>query len=233
MVIVVSVESDIAAGKTTFINTMILRPHDVNSNFIFMVVPEPVDQWKKIMIGDVDILTEFYKNMKETALPFQLVALLTRKLLFDQKMKEAKETETSTGKTVILITERTIHSDRHIFAKMLHDDEFINDAGIVAYNMWNDEFSKGANVDKILYFTTPPEVCYQRVRSRNRPGEEGITLEYLKKCQEAHDSFYEEVISKSDHIMFDTSNILTNTTEYDEMVNTVIEYFTKSTIEST
>lgn len=232
MVLVVSVEADIAGGKSTIINEIITRKQDENSNVIFILVQEPVDKWKKIMVGNKDILTEFYDNMKETALPFQLIALLTRKTLFEQKMKEAKEIETSSGKTVILVTERTINSDRHIFAKMLHKAGFISESGIVAYNLWNDNFSGGFHVDKILYLTTPPEICYQRVLSRDRPGEEGITLDYLKKCQEAHDSFYKDVISKHDHMVIDTSDILTGTPEYDDLVNSVIEYFSRPVVES-
>lgn len=222
MVLVVSIEASIAAGKSTIIEALFKR---MEGDIKFILIPEPVEEWGNIMIGDKDILTTFYENMKETALPFQLIALLTRKTIFDQKMKEAELIEKETGQKVILVTERTVHSDRHIFAKMLHESGFINDAGFIAYEMWNEIFCRDIKIHKVLYINTPPNICHERVAIRARSGEEGITLDYLTQCQNAHDRFYDEVISKGDHMSIDTSNILVGTSEYEELVDSVIEYF--------
>lgn len=219
MVKIISIEADIGAGKTTLINSLIER-HEGN----YILIPEPVDQWKTIMIGDQNILEAFYNDMVTVALPFQLIALITRRELFVKKMKEAEELEKTTGKEVYLISERTVHSDKYIFAKMLHKDGFISEPGIIAYNMWNDIFSKEAIIDKTIYINTPPEVCFERIKIRNRQGEDKITLEYLRECQKAHDDFYEEHISKNDHVVIDTSGILVGTIEYDNLLNSLIAY---------
>ena len=219
MVKIISIEADIGAGKTTLINSLIER-HEGN----YILIPEPVDQWKTIMIGDQNILEAFYNDMVTVALPFQLIALITRRELFVKKMKEAEELEKTTGKEVYLISERTVHSDKYIFAKMLYKDGFISEPGIIAYNMWNDIFSKEAIIDKTIYINTPPEVCFERIKIRNRQGEDKITLEYLRECQKAHDDFYEEHISKNDHVVIDTSGILVGTIEYDNLLNSLIAY---------
>lgn len=219
MVRVISLEASIGAGKTTIINKLMKRNQ---GNYI--LIPEPVEDWKNIMIGDQNILEAFYNDMKSVALPFQLIALITRRELFIKKIKEAEELEKQIGKEVILITERTVHSDRYIFANMLYKDGMISEAGIIAYNMWNDIFSKEAEINKTIYINVPPEVCYERVKIRNRKGEDKISLSYLRECQHAHNEFYKKHISKQDHIVIDTSGIIVGTVEYEELLNRLIEY---------
>ncbi len=176
------------------------------------------------MIGDQNILEAFYNDMATVALPFQLIALITRRELFIKKMKEAEELEKTLGREVYLITERTVHSDKFIFANMLHEDGFISEPGIIAYNMWNDIFSKEAIVNKTIYINTPPEVCFERIKIRNRQGEDKIKLEYLRECQAAHDKFYEEHISKNEHIVIETSGIIVGTPDYVKLIDDIILY---------
>lgn len=222
MVKLVSIEANISGGKTTLITAIMEK---VKDDELYMLIDEPVDDWKKILVDGKDILSCFYENMAEVALPFQLIALITRRKKIIEKIEEAKRRELLSGKEVILITERTVMSDRYIFATMLHESGFISKYGMVAYEMWNDEFSKESKTNKTVYLTTPPEVCFSRVKERNRDGEDGITLEYLQKCQGAHDRFYDEHIQHGDYMMFDTSNIIKGTSEFDSLVDNVIAYF--------
>lgn len=224
---VVSVDASIGCGKTTLINEIMKYNDNNTDNVHFQLVPEPVDLWMKTMVGDIDILSAFYKDTKSTALPFQLVALLTRKIRFDQEMANSIKFSEETGKRVIMITERTIHSDKHIFAKMLHKSNNINDAGIVAYNMWNDYYAKDSPVDKVIYINIPPEVCHERIKLRARPGEEVIPLKYLIDCQTAHDEFFDDVLSKMDCITIDTFRCLKDTDEYKQLIDDVIKFILK------
>lgn len=222
-----SFESNVGGGKSTLINKIMerVKSFEYPECERYILIDEPVDEWKTIMVDGQDILSHFYENMKEVSLPFQLIALLTRYRLFEKKIKEAKELSEKLGKTIIIITERTIHSDKHIFATMLHKDGFINNSGMKAYEMWNDEFSKTTNIDKIVYINTPPEICFERIKIRNRSGEESISLNYLKECQKAHDKFYEDIISKNSNMVIDTSKIINGTPEYEKLVDSVIDYF--------
>lgn len=218
---VIDIEAVIAAGKSTLIGALMEKVKGDNS---YILIPEPVDQWKDIKLGDKDILDAFYNDMSTVALPFQLIALLTRRELFLKKMKEAKNLAEETGKTVYLITERTIFSDKFIFADMLHRSGFISEAGILAYKLWNDVFAKELSVDKVIYINTPPDVCMQRIKTRNRDGEDKITLDYLIECQKAHDNFYEQFIKQKNHKIIDTSNIHINTDSYDNLILEILDY---------
>lgn len=219
---VVSCEANIGCGKTTLINEIMKKERP--SYIHLILVPEPVDLWMNIKVGDKDILSAFYANKKEVALPFQLIALITRKQRFDIEMEKAKQIVKETGKNVILITERTIHSDRHIFANMLHKSGDINEAGIVAYNLWNDNFVKDLHIDKTVYINTNPQTCHKRIIKRSRPGEDVIPLTYLEECQRTHDDFYSNVISKMDNMIIDTSDVEKDTKEYEKLVDDVYTY---------
>lgn len=223
---VISVDASIGAGKTTLINELMKRNIP---GVHFELASEPVDLWMNIKVGDDNILTAFYKDKKEVALPFQLIALLTRKQKFDEVMTRAKEIVETTNKTVYIITERTIHSDRYIFAKMLHQSGDINEAGIVAYGLWNDYFASESSISKTVYINISPDVCHQRISERARPGEDVIPLDYLKQCQKVHDEYYDEFLSKTDCLVLDNTLIPKDTTLYTEMVDDVVAFIVKPT----
>lgn len=263
MVRIVSIEANIGAGKSTFINKL---KELVGSNPRFMLIPEPVDKWLTIKGScGKNCLDIFYSDQKSNALPFQLIALLTRRNIILEMIEEAKKIEaklelekkneirellsqqTSEFETendefresknqklfelqnkrtdVILITERTVFSDKYIFASLHHDEGNINDLGMVAYNMWNDLFSSESKVNKILYIITPPKVCLERIKNRNREGEDKILIEYIEKVHNAHVNFFNEVISKKDHMIIDLEHHHYNDDEYLTLVKSVIEYF--------
>jgi hypothetical protein len=43
-----------------------------------------------------------------------------------------------------------------------------------------------------IYLDTDPEVCLQRIRDRNREGEQKMDLEWLNKCQKNHEEFFRQ-----------------------------------------
>src|SRR5207244_11300504 len=116
MVKIISIEANIGAGKTTFINKLFDTINNTQRKLI--LIPEPVDKWLEIKGKEgKSSLNMFYSNPKENALPFQLIALLTRRQIVITELKKAAELERE-GYEVILISERTIYSDYHIFASL-------------------------------------------------------------------------------------------------------------------
>ena len=91
----------------------------------------------------------------------------------------------------MIITERCLLTDKHIFAKMLFDDNKMEDVEYQIYNKWFNEFNKQVQLSNIVYIKTDPVKCYQRIKTRAREGEDGIPLEYLEKCDSYHDQFIE------------------------------------------
>jgi deoxyadenosine/deoxycytidine kinase len=88
-----------------------------------------------------------------------------------------------------IICERSLEADKHIFAKMLHDEGKIEDINYQIYQSFCKEFAREFGLDSIVYIDADAEVCKERVEKRSRQGEGGISLEYLQKCKKYHDEW--------------------------------------------
>lgn len=173
---ILSIEGNIGSGKTTL--TQLLKEElEKNDNFIF--ISEPVDIWMNIKDNNGEnILHKFYNDQKKYAFPFQIMAYFTRLFL----IKEARKNNPNK----IIITERSVHTDKNVFAKMLYDDNKIEDICYDIYTGWFDQFLEGIDIDKIVFVDTDPEICYRRILKRSREGEANISEEYLKNCDRYH-----------------------------------------------
>jgi ribonuclease HI len=70
---------------------------------------------------------------------------------------------------------------------MLYDDGKIGEVEFQIYMRWYSEFTKQIKVAQTLYIRADPDVCMERIRTRGRPGEEGISAAYLETCHKYHD----------------------------------------------
>ena len=171
----ISVEGNIGAGKSTLLESLKTK----FPGLIF--VDEPVEEWSTITDSNgVSILEKYYADQTRYAFSFQMMAFITRV----RRLREALEK--NPGK--VIVTERSVFTDREIFAKMLHDDGKIEDIEYTIYLKWFDELVGKVKVDKIIYVRVEPEECFKRVLHRNRQGE-SIPLEYLKGCHEYHEKW--------------------------------------------
>jgi deoxyadenosine/deoxycytidine kinase len=89
---------------------------------------------------------------------------------------------------VVLITERSIYTDREVFARMLYHAKKINFIEYSIYLKWFDALSD-IKIDAIIYIQTNPETCFSRVKQRNRQGENEIALSYLENCHVYHENW--------------------------------------------
>jgi deoxyadenosine/deoxycytidine kinase len=122
------------------------------------------------------------------------------------------------------VTERSVFTDREIFAKMLHDEGKIEDIEYTIYLKWFDELVGDIRVDGIIYVRVEAEVAHRQVVGRNRPGET-IPLDYLTMCHEYHERWLVpkmmlgdciKEVSLGDRLSFDIDHvkrILVNPTE--------------------
>lgn len=169
----ISIEGNIGSGKSTIIN--FLKSLN-NENIVF--VDEPVDEWLNIKSNNKNALELFYENQSKNAFWFQVLAYITR-------LRNLLETiEKNPNK--IIITERSIYTDKYVFAQMLFEEGHINDIEFQTYNYWFDTFEKQTRIDIVLYVNTNPEECMNRIHTRNRPEETKIPLEYLQNCHKKH-----------------------------------------------
>jgi len=91
------------------------------------------------------------------------------------------------NKYEIIITERSLYTDKHVFCQMLYDNDLIEDLEFTIYNKWFEEFNILQDI-QYIYLKTNPEVSYERVMKRSRTGEK-IPLSYLINCSDYHDKW--------------------------------------------
>lgn len=183
MPIIISVEGNIGSGKSTLVSKMKeVLPSLINNKIYFL--QEPVDEWEKIRdTNDQTIITKFYNNQEKYAFSFQMMAYISR-------LKILMETIDKVTSSSIIICERSVWTDKHIFAKMLYEEGKIDEINYVIYNKWFDFFMKKCSLDGIIYLNTDPDTCLERVIKRNRDGE-NIPIEYLEKCHNYHLNWFE------------------------------------------
>lgn len=172
-----SIEGNIGVGKTTFINMIKEASHEKH----IIYLEEPVNEWLSIKNKENKTILElFYEDQDSYAFSFQMMAYISRLALLKKTIKEHPD--------AIIITERSVYSDRHIFAKMLFDDKKIEDVNYQIYNKWFDHFVEDVPISKIIYLKCDPSIALSRVLKRNRQGET-IPLEYLEECHNYHEDW--------------------------------------------
>jgi deoxycitidine kinase len=72
---------------------------------------------------------------------------------------------------------------------MLHESGDISQEQFEIYNRWFDEFLGEVIMTGIIYLKTEPSVCFERCTTRARKGENVISLDYLTKCSDMHNTW--------------------------------------------
>ena len=181
MPIIFSIEGNIGSGKSTLVKKLknYLKQHYHNHYLIY--VQEPVNVWESIKDSSGNtILKKFYQDQEKYAFSFQMMAYVSR-------LSQIKKI-VDINPNAIIICERSVWTDKNVFAKMLYDDGKIEDVNYKIYNMWFDEFVSKYTLNGIFYVKTHPEKCAERVNIRNREGED-IPLTYLEKCHKYHENW--------------------------------------------
>jgi deoxyadenosine/deoxycytidine kinase len=214
-----TIEGNISSGKSTLIREIRNR---VGKEFV--IIDEPVKEWEAIKCDGKNILERFYEDQKEYAFAFQILALRTRFEKVRDTITQERLRAQRTGTNTVVLIERTVLTDYHVFAKMLFDAGHITDIEMMIYEGWYNMFSKQYRPHKSVYVRTEPCICHDRVKVRSRDGEDQITLDYLQKCHKQHEYFYDRVLKRADCLVVDNS-IDASTDEYSRTVDRVIEYF--------
>jgi deoxycitidine kinase len=180
------------AGKSTLMKNLMENTSKYN------FVDEPLALWSTLKNDDGKSLLETYYsgNLQSTfyflsklvfqdrfrwSFTFQMCALLSR----FSNIESSIISKSNNNQKNIFITERCLQTDYECFAKMLHSDGAINKLEFEIYKQYFDHLnSRSIKLNGIIFLKTDPEQCKERIQKRNRPGEESITLEYLKKLDE-------------------------------------------------
>lgn len=190
MAIHLYLEGNIGSGKSTFLN----RFNEYDTSNTKKIVLEPLEDYQCVTTenGDhIDMLQKLYeyfkkenKDKKDNVLyPFQLLSLICH---YDNTFRNKNAIED------VILYERSMFSVKNVFMKLYHDEQHIDDVQWKVYNYIYEQLTQNVHpISGIVYLTTPPNVCMDRLTTRNRTVENSITLEYLSKLHDYHIQMFE------------------------------------------
>lgn len=176
--IIISIEGNIGSGKSTLVKYL----KKVNKDWIFL--DEPVGEWEALKNeDDKSLLQCFYGDMSRWSYTFQNYAFITR---MRKLIKACKKRYT---KPTIIVTERSVYTDRHVFAEMLLKDGKMSQMEMDIYLNWFNLLLEFATIDHVVYLRTDSKKCLERIQKRAREGEDNITIDYLLSLEQQHDKW--------------------------------------------
>jgi len=204
---IISVEGNIASGKSTFLD--IIKEYNPNFN----IIPEPIHEWQNVMDPRATEGSSFASynsyNLFELAaqepskylFPFQLTTLNSHiKMLSSAKQFDG-----------VSVLERCYLTNSNVFTKQHHDNGVINDPEWAVYNLFlTDHIIKpyGKNpIDGFVYVKTDPEICFKRLQKRNRTEENKVGLDYLEKLHKLHEEWLNRMFQEGIKILTVDNNL--------------------------
>ena len=207
MIEIYSIDGNIGSGKSTIVELLKKRIQS-NEYIDFIFLEEPVNDWNDIKDKDGEtMLSKFYKDQDKYSFSFQMMAYISR----IHKLRECIS-KCNKNKKTIIITERSVYTDKNVFAKMLYDDKKIEEVNYKIYLKWFDEFLKEIPITGYIYVKTDPKICFERIKKRNRKGED-IPLKYLERCDLYHECWLTNV-----------DLLINGNDEYDKIINLEDKY---------
>jgi deoxyadenosine/deoxycytidine kinase len=209
-----SIEGNIGSGKSTLLENL-KKELSNNKNIIFM--KEPVDEWEEIKDASGNtMLQKFYEDQEKYSFPFQMMAYISRLNLL--------KTTVEKNPGAIIISERSLYTDKFVFAKMLYESGKIEDVNYQIYNKWFDAFVKDFPISGVIYVETDPEICHERISRRSRLGESNIPMDYLSSCHGYHATMLNrdfQKVSNRQLVLDGNTDIYENRNVLDEWIENI------------
>ena len=178
----IAIEGAVAVGKSTLLPKLhrVFQEKGIDLDLVL----EPVDKWVNWEGPNGqswNLLELMYQNTGKYAFRFQMAAAISKIQSLNDSSKPAK------------LVERTLRCQEKVFIPLLIKNGFLNDLdqSLLAnfFEMVCKSNSNSVVADVIIYLRTTPEIALTRVRSRNRQGEETVSLDYLTDLHEYYDNW--------------------------------------------
>lgn len=226
-----SIEGNIGSGKSTLLANL-ERHYKNTDNDSIIFLKEPVDEWATIRDENgITMLEKFYENQNKYSFAFQMMAYISRLSAIKSAIKSAIEKKRDEGegvlfnKKIIIITERSLFTDKMVFAQMLFDSGSMEHIQHQIYLKWFGTFVDEYPVSKIVYVKTTPSVCYDRISKRSRAGENQIPLEYLDQCDLYHEKMLSDPSFTKNQLILDGNiDIYENKIELNQWIQKIDEF---------
>ncbi len=175
------VEGNIGAGKSTFL-------HMLKQYLNVQIMLEPHEQWQNVGDGH-NLLDLFYKNPTRWAYSFQSYAFISRIMM--------QQAHARTNPYTAQVLERSVFSDRYCFAFNAYELGYMNPLEWRIYQEWFSWLVETylPQPDGFIYLRTDPTICYNRLKKRNRNEETAVSLDYIERLHQKHESW---LINKKD-----------------------------------
>ncbi|XP_051545877.1 deoxyguanosine kinase, mitochondrial isoform X2 [Myxocyprinus asiaticus] len=201
----VSIEGNIAVGKSTFARLL------QNAGQDWEVIAEPIRKWQNVdhttqsvhcpQQTTSNLLQMMYQNPKRWSYTFQTFSCMSR-LQTQLQPPPARLLESTC--TPVQVYERSVYSDRYIFALNMFELGCINSTEWAVYQDWHsflvEQFGHQIQLEGIIYLQASPQTCMERLGKRGRIEEQGIQFNYLEKLHTRHEDW---LINKTTKVHFE------------------------------
>jgi deoxyadenosine/deoxycytidine kinase len=150
-----------------------------------VTVTEPVDDWSDPIDEDGNgILQLYYMDKKKYGLLFQSTVLNSRvSQLFATRKKH--------GNDAIILSERSPASGG-IFAKQMVVEGSLTPLELKLHGKWLRDKEEIVPTTAIIYLRSTPNLCKERCDTRNRKGEDLISMDLLESLHDHHETYIDE-----------------------------------------
>ncbi|XP_029924347.1 deoxycytidine kinase [Myripristis murdjan] len=193
----ISIEGNIAAGKSTFVRLLQAASEE------WEVIPEPIGKWCNVQNDNEDVYQELSSSQKSGgnllqmlydkpsrwSYTFQSYASLSR----IRSQLQAPSMKLQGADEPVQFYERSVYSDRYVFASNLYESGELTETEWSVYQDWHTwllaQFESRIALHAIIYLRAEPQRCMQRLRQRGRDEEQGVPLEYLEQLHHKHEAW--------------------------------------------
>ncbi|XP_068012624.1 deoxyguanosine kinase, mitochondrial [Melanerpes formicivorus] len=186
-----ALEGNIAVGKSTFLRLL-------GATFPqWHLVTEPVTQWRKVpgsgtaeaAVGSTNLLQMMYQEPARWSYTFQTFSCISRmKMMLEPPPEQLPGTPCP-----VRVFERSVYSDRYVFAKNLSEAGHLQPLEWAIYQDWHEFLLRHLGthlaLHGFLYLRATPQRCLERLRRRARSEEGGIQLGYLQQLHAQHEQW--------------------------------------------
>ncbi|XP_060712271.1 deoxycytidine kinase 2-like isoform X2 [Hemiscyllium ocellatum] len=202
----ISVEGNIAVGKSTFAELL-----EQVASKQWEIVREPIAKWCNIPTSSNselsstqktagNLLQMLYQDPHRWSYTFQSYSCMSRIKVHLAPVSP----RLLSAEQPVQIFERSVYSDRYVFASNLYEIGWLNEIEWTVYQDWHtyllNQFGSRVALEGIIYLQASPEKCLERLHRRGRDEEREIQLEYLKQLHSQHENW---LVKRSTELHFE------------------------------
>ena len=175
---IISVDGNIGSGKSTLIAELDKFIKYIKQTDYIAVYPEDVENWTK-----EGWLQQYYSDMRRFGFGWQTRVLMSISKIFNTPEYPKKTTN---------IVERNAETRYQLFMKEMFN---IGNLTRIELNTLRQLSNMLINwsPDIIIYINTNPQICFERIKSRSRNGEETIPIQLLESLHNNHQEYIENM----------------------------------------